>query len=92
MNLIFVIILVIIIIIFYASKFIEQFNISQNLNNQYGKIKFLIPPNSTQQIQPIQSDIDYQDYLDNISGYDSATRTYDNPFYAQKIASQLDTN
>ena len=48
--------------------------------------KNLFPPNST------QPNIDYQDYLDNSSGYNSATRGYSNPYYADSVAAGLDTN
>lgn len=51
------------------------------INSQY-----FVPPN------PDQPNIDYQDYLNNTSGYDSGTRGYFNPKYAQTIAAGLDTN
>ncbi len=48
--------------------------------------EYLFPPNST------QPNVDYQDYLNKTSGYDSGTRSYNNPFYAQSVASGLDTH
>lgn len=41
---------------------------------------------------PYPSNIDYQDDLNMVSGYDSGTRGYYNPYYARKIAQDLDTN
>jgi hypothetical protein len=53
----------------------------QQFKNQYYEM-----PNST------QPNIDYQDYLDNSSGYNSATRGYNNPHYAKSVAAGLTTN
>ncbi len=86
MNLTFVFVLVIVLVVFYLNNYVENF--SSNLNSKnYEPIQYYpMPPN------PLEPDIDYQDYLDTVSGYDGATRSYDNPLYAQQIANDLDTN
>lgn len=63
-------------------------NIYGNVNGDStrNKILYLSPPN------PNQPNIDYQDYLNEVSGYDAGTRGYDNPYYANNVASGLDTN
>jgi hypothetical protein len=78
-----------ILIIFYTNYFTEKFTVFDFNNSQYAKINELVPTNLS---YPTQSDIDYQDDLNVISGYDGATRSYNNPFYAQQIASGLDTD
>ena len=88
-DLIFVIVLLVILAIFYTNNCTEKFvsvdfNNYQNMNSS--KLKFLTLAN------PNPSDIDYQDYLNTVSGYDAGTRTYDNPLYAQQVALGLDTN
>lgn len=47
--------------------------------------KFIQPP------YPTEPDVDYQAYLNSISGYNGASRSYVNPIYAQQIAAGLDT-
>jgi hypothetical protein len=97
----FVIILIVILVIFYFYGFTEKnegFRIYDsgfrgfNTNNYESigiaptKKLYLNPPNNS------ESDIDYQDYLNEVSGYDSGTRGYNNPVYASKIAAGLNTN
>lgn len=89
----FIVILLIVLVIIYLYNFIkkEEFGgINNNIYESIGlvpnKLLYLTPPNSK------QPDIDYQDYLNNISGYDGATRSYNNQYYAQAVASGLDTN
>lgn len=90
----FVIILLIILVIFYYTGFIkskENFrgvnsNIYESINAVPNKLLYLTPPN------PYQPNVDYQDYLNDVSGYDSATRGYYNPVYANDVAAGLDTN
>ena len=92
MNTILIIILIVILIIIFATnRYSEQFNyvdsnIYENISNSPIKLRFLSPPYSS------QPNIDYQNYLDTVSGYDSASRSYNNPFYAQNVAAGLDTN
>ena len=82
MNFNFVIILIIILVLFYFWKSInyEKFRLSPLYSNNYYYMN-----------HPQISDIDYQAYLNTTSGYDSATRTYDNPLFAQQVADGLDT-
>ena len=56
-------------------------NIYEPINRVGNKIIYLYPP-----------DLDYQDDLNEISGYDSGTRGYNNYLYAKQIAADLDTN
>ena len=93
MNNIFVILLIVILIFIYFLKqniFRENFkstdNIYQSINMDPLKKNIIQSPYST------EPNVDYQAYLNSISGYDGATRSYSNPFYAQQIASGLDTN
>lgn len=92
MNYILVILLILIVVGIYLYFFTSNENFSTSagslpksnflpINSQY-----FVPPN------PNQPDIDYQDYLNNTSGYDSGSRGYFNPKYAKTIASGLDTN
>jgi hypothetical protein len=86
----FIIILLIILAIFIIfDKKSEKFkSIHQNIYSNVGLIpnNYIMPPNST------QPNIDYQDYLNEVSGYDAGTRGYYNPIYAQDVATGLDTN
>jgi hypothetical protein len=99
MNNIFVIILVIILVVIYlgfdcsktkSSVEKERFimidsNIYSNVStreNPYSR--YIMPP------LPTEPDVDYQAYLNTVSGYNSASRSYNNPFYAQSIARGLD--
>lgn len=100
MNLTFIIILIIVIIGFYLyNNNSENFKLLYDSspqtigysNNQYQNIgynplqKNIMPP------YPTEPDVDYQDYLNEISGYDSGSRSYQNPYYAQAVAAGLDT-
>jgi hypothetical protein len=87
MKNLFILILLLLLAIFYYFNLIskEKF-ILYDTNVIYSNQNLNVVP------QPNQSDIDYQAYLNNISGYDSATRGYYNPYYAQEIARELDTN
>jgi hypothetical protein len=93
----FVIFLLFILVIFYLTGFMkidknENFslnpysNIYEPIDIVPSKMLFLRPPN------PLQPDVDYQDNLNEVSGYDSGTRGYNNPYFAAKIAADLDTN
>ncbi len=93
----FFICLLILIVVIYLTGFIKKnndekftLNPSSNIYESIGvvpsKMLYLSPPNST------QPNVDYQDYLNEISGYDSGTRGYSNPFYAANVAVGLDTN
>lgn len=89
----FICLLLILVVIYLinTSNNVEGFKVSNNKNiyesveTVPNKMLYLIPPNST------QPDLDYQDYLNEISGYDSGTRGYDNLTYAVNIAAGLDT-
>lgn len=93
----FVICLLILLVFFYLIEFtqnykIEKFIVNSNSNiyESIGiipsKMLYLTPPNS------LEPNIDYQDYLNEVSGYDSGTRGYNNPIYAMNVANGLDTN
>lgn len=92
----FVIGLLILLVIIYLSGYMsrgEGFRMYDSNSNIYdsigivpNKMLYLTPPN------PSEPNIDYQDYLNEVSGYDSGTRGYDNPFYALNVANGLDTN
>lgn len=101
MKLILVIILVLIFVGFYlynnnfenfrllddrASQTIGYSNDNiQNIGYNTWKQKYIEQP------YPTEPNVDYQDYLNEISGYDGATRSYNNPYYAQTVADGLDT-
>lgn len=88
--------LLLVLVIIYLTNFIGNnegfrvFNSNSNIYESLGvmpnKILYLTPPNST------QPNVDYQDYLNEVSGYDSGTRGYSNPIYAADVAAGLDTN
>jgi len=93
----FVIGLLILLVVFYLTGFIhknknEKFtlNPSSNIYESIGvvpnKMLYLTPPS------PLEPNVDYQDYLNEVSGYDSGTRGYLNPYYAANVAAGLDTN
>lgn len=87
-------ILLVVLVIIYLTEFIKSnenfYNVNSNIYESVGiipsKLLFLNPPNST------QPNVDYQDYLNEISGYDSGTRGYNNPIFAANVAAGLDTN
>jgi len=82
MNTYFILILLIILVFFYFSK-------------SLGLEGFLLFPFYDYTFynynQPTMADIDYQADLNMVSGYDSGSRGYFNPYYAQKIANDLST-
>lgn len=92
----FVIGLLIILVVIYLTKFIgdnEGFRVFNSNSNIYesistvpNKMLYLTPPN------PTQPNVDYQDWLNEVSGYDAGTRGYNNPVYAANVAAGLDTN
>lgn len=92
----FVICLLILLVVIYLSNFMksnEEFrnlNLNSNIYESVGivpsKILYLTPPN------PSQPNIDYQNWLDEVSEYDAGTREYNNPVYAEDVAAGLDTN
>ena len=92
----FVIGLLIILVVIYLTKFIGDnegfrvFNSNSNIYESIGtvpnKMLYLTPPN------PTQPNVDYQDWLNEVSGYDAGTRGYDNLAYAADVAAGLDTN
>ncbi len=92
----FIICMIVLLVVIYLHGFTdkkERFinsNTKTNLYETVGlvptKILHLNPPN------PTELDVDYQDDLNEISGYDSATRGYNNPLYALNVAANLDTN
>ena len=90
----FSIILLIILVVIYLTGFInnnESFrsinsNIYKSIDIVPSKMLHLTPPNST------QPNVDYQDYLNEVSGYDAGTRGYNNPLFAIGVAAGLDTN
>ena len=93
MNINFVILLIIILIIIFLLKqniFKENFksldNLYLNISRDPLKKQIISPP------YPTEPNVDYQGYLNSISDYDSATRSYFNPYYAQQVAAGLDTN
>ena len=98
-----IIYLLFILVIFYLTGFMKvDKNKNKNENENFtinpysniyepidivpSKMLFSRPPN------PLQPNVDYQDYLNEVSGYDSGTRGYNNPYFAAKIAADLDTN
>ncbi len=99
MNFTLIIILIIILIAFYFfNNDFEKFKLLYDNSPQsigYSNYKpigynpwkqqIITPPNST------EPNVDYQDYLNEISGYDGASRSYNNPYYANAVASGLDT-
>jgi hypothetical protein len=92
----FVICLLILLVVIYLTGFMknnnEKFTLNPNSNiyESIGvvpnKLLYLTPPS------PLQPNVDYQDYLNEVSGYDSGTRGYSNPYYAANVAAGLDTN
>lgn len=101
----FVIVLLLALVIIYLTKFMvdvnnddddddEGFRVFNSNANIYesidgivpNKMLYFTPPNSA------QPDIDYQDYLNEVSGYDAGTRGYNNLTYATDVAAGLDTN
>ena len=92
----FVIGLLILLVVIYLCEYMnrnENFrntNVNSTIYESVGivpsKMLYLTPPN------PSEPNIDYQDYLNEVSGYDAGTRGYNNPLYAVKVASGLDTN
>lgn len=92
----FIIVLIIILAIFYFIQFSNKnegfrtFDSNSNIYESIGavpnKLLYLTPPN------PTQPNVDYQDYLNELSGYDAGTRGYFNPIYADDVAMGLDTN
>ncbi len=95
----FVICLLILLVVIYLTGFMknnknDKFTVNSNSNSNIyesigvvpNKLLYIRPPN------PSQPNVDYQDYLNEVSGYDSATRGYSNPFYAANVAAGLDTN
>ena len=92
----FVIGLLVILVVIYLTKFISSdegfrvFNSNSYIYESIGvvpnKMLYLSPPNST------QPNADYQDWLNEVSGYDAGTRGYSNPVYAADVAAGLDTN
>lgn len=91
-----IICLLIILVIIYLFDFMninEGFANNSSKTNIYksvdlipNKMLYLSPPNTD------QPNVDYQDWLNEVSGYDSGTRGYDNYTYAADVASGLDTN
>lgn len=88
----FVIILLVILVIFYMfishrENFLNSnSNIYESIGVVPSKTLYFRPPNST------QPNVDYQDWLNEVGGYDAGTRGYNNPIYAADIAAGLDTN
>lgn len=94
----FVICLLVILVVIYLSGFMkinksEGFINSSSKSNIYesigvvpSKMLYLTPPN------PTQPNVDYQDWLNEVSGYNAGTRGYDNYSYAADVAAGLDTN
>ncbi len=93
----FVICLLILLVVIYLTGFMRNYknekftlNPSSNIYESIGivpnKMLYLTPPN------PLEPNVDYQDWLNEVSGYDSGTRGYDNPYYAANVAAGLDTN
>lgn len=92
----FVIVLLAALVVIYLTKFIDDnegfrvFNSNSNIYESIGtvpnKMLYLTPPN------PTQPNVDYQDWLNEVSGYDAGTRGYDNLAYADNVAAGLDTN
>lgn len=90
----FVIVLLVVLVLFYLTGFMnnnEGFrgvdsNIYESIGVVPSKMLYLTPPN------PSEPNIDYQNYLDTVSGYNSGSRGYSNPVYAADIAAGLDTN
>jgi hypothetical protein len=89
----FVICLLVLLVVIYLTGFISKEGFNNSNNNIYesvgivpSKMLYLTPPN------PLQPNVDYQDYLNEVSGYDAGSRGYTNPLYAKNIAAGLDTN
>jgi hypothetical protein len=94
----FVIYLLVLLVVIYISGFMiidksegfinnsSKSNIYESIGVVPSKMLYLTPPN------PTQPNVDYQDWLNEVSGYDSGTRGYDNPVYAADVAAGLDTN
>lgn len=92
----FIVGLLVVLVVLYLTKFIRVdegfrvFNSNSNIYESIGtvpnKILYLSPPNSS------QPNVDYQDWLNEVSGYDAGTRGYDNYAYAADVAAGLDTN
>lgn len=61
-------------------------NIYESVGVVPSKLLYLTPPN------PTQPNVDYQDWLNEVSGYDAGTRGYYNLAYADNVAAGLDTN
>lgn len=92
----FVICLLILLVVIYLTRFMkndkdEKFtlnpssNIYESVSVVPSKTLHLTPPNP-------EPNIDYQNYLNDVSGYDSGTRGYNNPYYSASVAAGLDTN
>jgi len=89
----FVICLLILLVVIYLSKYMSKNENFRNLNmnlNPYIYESVGIVPNKMLYLTP--PNIDYQDYLNKVSGYDAGTRGYNNLFYATNVADDLDTN
>ena len=94
----FIVCLLVILVIIYLSGFMKinksegfinlssKSNIYESVGVVPSKMLYLAPPN------PTQPNVDYQDWLNEVSGYDSGTRGYDNYNYATNVAAGLDTN
>jgi len=92
----FIVGLLVVLVVLYLTKFIRVdegfrvFNSNSNIYESIGtvpnKILYLSPPNSS------QPNVDYQDWLNEVSGYDAGTRGYSNPIYAVDVAAGLNTN
>lgn len=82
MNPYFVFILIVILIIFnfWKSIGLEGFLLFPFYNTDYYNMN-----------QPTMADIDYQADLNTFSGYNSGTRSYNNPIFAQQVANDLST-
>ena len=79
----FILTLIIILVIFY----LYNKNYDTENFNQYAQL------NRYQSLKPYTTEpnIDYQNYLNENSGYDGATRSYYNPYFAKTVADGLDT-
>jgi hypothetical protein len=90
--LLFVIVIMVVICVFTYYGF-ENFS---SMDQQYASVPRMMSPKlqMTGNGMPLtsQPDIDYQSYLNSMSGYDSATRGYDNPYFTQNVMDGLDTN
>lgn len=92
----FVIILLVFLVVLYVVRYFEKNEFFGNYDsNIYESIGSGIVPSKMLYFSPQNnsiSDIDYQDYLNEVSGYDSGTRGYNNLNYAVDVAAGLDTN